>query len=375
MLTNFTKIVLFIFALLKCFYTQLKMGASNFLTNISGNVFRLTWFFTAIYILNFSVAKAQDPIFSQFFHAPQVINPALSGITNGPLVHLNYRNQWPSIQQAYSTFALSYSQKFNKQRSGIGALIISDQSGNGILNTTKGTLAYSYNLKIKGDTYIKGGLDISAGTISLDWNKFIFGDAIDAFGGTISPGGTPYPSKEIRPESSSVSYLDIGSGILLYDNDYHIGLSLKHMNNPEITFLPSTREFGDNSRLPMRITFHGGYHFLLEKGNKMKESTFISPGFLVAKQGNFVQINGGAQMQLDKLITGAWYRHAGLNGDAFIGMLGWKYDIFKVCYSFDYTISDLGISSGGSHEIGIMVNLDRFYPQKNDYNNCFEIFK
>ncbi len=351
------------------------MGVSKYLAILNIKVFQLLSFTFIAIIFNSPQTIGQDPMFSQFFHAPQSINPALSGITNGPLFHLNYRNQWPSIQQAYSTFALSYSQMFNKQKSGVGALILSDQAGNGTLNSTKGTLAYSYNLKIKGNTYIKGGLDIAIGSISLDWNKFIFGDAIDAFGSGVSPGGTPYPSKEIRPESSNVSYFDIGSGILLYDNEYHIGLSLKHMNNPDITFLPSTREFGDNSRLPMRITLHGGYNILLEKGNKNKASTFISPGFLLAKQGNFMQINGGAQIQLDKMIAGAWYRHAGLNGDAIIGMIGWKYDIFKVCYSFDYTVSNLGISSGGSHEIGIMVNLDKFYPQKNNYNNCFEIFK
>ncbi len=43
-------------------------------------------------------SNAQDPRFSQFFSAPQLLNPALTGVFDGEYrVNINYRNQWNSI--------------------------------------------------------------------------------------------------------------------------------------------------------------------------------------------------------------------------------------------------------------------------------------
>ena len=61
-------------------------------------------------------AKAQDPIFSQFYNAPNQINPAFVGNTVGPVVASNYRLQWPGFSSVYNTYMLSYdkfSPRFN----------------------------------------------------------------------------------------------------------------------------------------------------------------------------------------------------------------------------------------------------------------------
>lgn len=318
---------------------------------------------------------AQDPIYSQFFHSPLVINPAMAGNTNGPLFHLNYRNQWPGINNAYSTYAISYSQHFKKINSGIGILLLTDNAGEGALQSTKAAFVYSYRLKINDKTFIKTGIEAAYGSLGLDWNKFTFGDAIDPRNGPISPGGTPYPSREIAPDQSNISYFDISAGLLLYNELYYIGTSLKHLNTPELTFLQSTRDFGSSNNLPLRFTLHGGLQILLNKGNKNKDDSFLSPNLLYTRQSGLSQLNIGSNINFDKVFGGLWYRNSGANGDAIITMVGVKKDFFKICYSFDYTISDLGITSGGSHEIGMIFNFDSFFPQKTDFNDCLSIFK
>src|SRR5690242_16348712 len=53
-------------------------------------------------------ARAQDPGFSQFFASPLTLNPALTGKFNGVVrVAGNYRNQWPTINNAFITSTIS----------------------------------------------------------------------------------------------------------------------------------------------------------------------------------------------------------------------------------------------------------------------------
>lgn len=53
-------------------------------------------------------AHAQDPHFSQFFASPLTLNPALTGKFDGNLRATgNYRNQWPTINRAFTTTTVS----------------------------------------------------------------------------------------------------------------------------------------------------------------------------------------------------------------------------------------------------------------------------
>jgi hypothetical protein len=55
-----------------------------------------------------SVSTAQDPNFSQFFASPLTLNPALTGKFDGVYrFAANYRNQWPTISNAYTTMTAS----------------------------------------------------------------------------------------------------------------------------------------------------------------------------------------------------------------------------------------------------------------------------
>ena len=76
-----------------------------------------------------------------------------------------------------------------------------------------------------------------------------------------------------------------------------------------------------------------------------------------------------------KIQGGLWYRHSLYNGDALITSFGVKKDFLKITYSFDLTLSQLSIRQGGSHEIGVIFNFDYLYPKKQDYNDCFAIFR
>ena len=53
-------------------------------------------------------ASAQDPHFSQFFSSPLTLNPAFTGKFFGDYrVMGNYRNQWPTINNAFTTATIA----------------------------------------------------------------------------------------------------------------------------------------------------------------------------------------------------------------------------------------------------------------------------
>ena len=349
-------------------------------TNFLDVLWRRTCFCVLITVIYFTTSmatlRAQDPLFSQFYNAPLQMNAAMAGIGIGPQFRLNYRNQWPGLGNIYTTYSTSYDQYIPSIKSGIGAQILTDNAGDGTLRTTGFTGYYSYRLRIKDKIYIRGGMEAGVHQIALDWNKLIFGDAIDPGTGPISPGGIPYPSSETVPQNNSIRYLNLGAGVLLSSPDYYVGLGLKNVNSPDVSFLNSNNISGATGNvIPLRISIHGGKNIVLYRGNKNTEPSFITLSGMFQRQGGFYQINGGAMLSVNRLNGGIWYRHSIYNGDALIAGFGVKTGAVRINYSFDLTLSGLGLAQGGSHEIGIGINFDYLYPEKQDYNDCFAIFR
>jgi type IX secretion system PorP/SprF family membrane protein len=331
-------------------------------------------YFFACFSLGFQL-NGQDPVYSQFYNAHMQLNPALCGNTHSALIQLNYRNQWPALPSAYSTYAISADKFFSKRNSGFGFLLLGDNAGDGALTTTGFSGFYSYRLKIQDKTYVKGGMQLGLNQLALNWQRLTFGDAIDPRFGPISPGGTPYPSREINNGVNSIRYFTASAGFVLYNPRYYIGTSLHNMNQPDIHFLGKNANGTGNDQLPMRFSLHGGYQYVIKKGNKFVDATFLSPNITFQRQRGFNQVMAGAYLNIDKIQGGIWYRHTGYNGDAVITSVGVKKDFFKITYSFDFTVSNLSINQGGGHEIGIILNFDHVYPPKQDYNDCFAIFR
>ncbi len=310
---------------------------------------------------------AQDPVLSQFYSAPLQLNPAFAGTTNSPRIALNYRNQWSSIFNAYTTYSASYDQYFEGLRSGIGFSILYDQAGDGIYNTGSFNLTYAYRLPITDELFVKGGIQAGLYQTSLDWDKLVFLDQLNPFDGQVSI------SEEQRPEQLSKSYLDMSAGLMIYSKMFYGGVSLHHINTPNESILEINENLIDG--LPMRFGLHGGAQISLSRDNKSKFSTFISPNIMYTKQRNFQQVNLGTYVGVGPIFGGAWYRHTFSNADAAIFLIGFNQSIFKIGYSYDFTISRLGSESNGSHEISILLNFDNGRKRPIDYNDCLQLFR
>ncbi len=321
-------------------------------------------FFFAL-MFSYTMASAQDPIFSQFYAMPLQINPGFAGSGNGPHAGMAYRNQWTGFNNAYRTYAAFYEQSFQRLNSGIGFYAEGDNAGNGIFKTSKFSATYAYRLQVNDDVALKLGVEAGVRQSNLDWQKLTFPDQLDPFNGII------YDTEEIRPDATNSTSLDISTGMLVLSEKFYVGFALHHLNTPNESILLAN----DNlfRGLPLRYTLHGGTEWVVKAGNKAHPASFISPNFLFVSQGPHKQLNLGAYASVGSIYTGAWFRHTFSNADAVILLAGFRAGVLKIGISYDITVSGLASRAGGTYELslGLLFNKEK----RPDINDCTRMFQ
>ena len=322
----------------------------------------------------YMTATAQDPVFSQFYAAPLQLNPAFAGTTLAPRVTANYRSQWTNYEGGYQTYSVAYEQSVERLNSGFGIVVMGDDAGNGIYNTNRFAGVYGYQVRLNDRATVRFGMEAGMIQTSLNWDELVFLDQIDPLNG---PSGD-LPSEEQRPANLNNTVLDIGAGLLAHSDKAYLGFSIKHLNSPDRSLLDINNNLGIG--LPPRLSLHGGMQFPLVGGNNRQDAAFVSPNFLLVKQGEFAQVNAGAYFSFGNFFSGAWYRHTFNNADAAIALVGLRKGVFRLGYSFDFTLNALGLPrTGGTHELSLTVNFDdsreaKRRRRKAQYNNCFKMF-
>lgn len=315
---------------------------------------------------------AQDPQFSQFYAAPMYQNPAFAGGAYAPRLIANYRNQWPSINANFVTAAFSVDHYIERLNSGVGVMVVNDSQGPGRLKSTDVSGLYSYQIQISEENFLRLGAQATYSNKSLDYLGLTFGDQYKNTGFTGIPSNDPFADKN---NLTPIKFVDFSGGALFYNSKSWLGVSVHHINRPAYSFLTS----GTNSIvpgcptgdcLPRKLSVSGGLKIPLANpysgaANADKEFN-VSPAFLYKRQGQFDQLDLGFYATYSPLTAGVWYRGIPIkkrnitrtNNDALVFLVGFRQDNFSIGYSYDVTISSLGFSTGGSHEISIAYQLD-----------------
>jgi type IX secretion system PorP/SprF family membrane protein len=301
---------------------------------------------TLLFALFCSPLAAQDLQFSQFYASPLYLNPAFSGSAQGGRVSLNYRNQWPSTDANFVSYAGAFDYHFADVRSSIGAIVKVDEMS-GVYKNTDFSLIYSYLIPISDKVAIQPALQGTYVLRTLGYEGLTFGDMFVPGFGFIDPTAEEFPR-------GRVNYLDISTGALVFGTDFWFGASVHHLNKPNESTL------GGLAVLPTKISLHGGYRFNFSAPYEQREKS-LTPNFMYKRQGTFQQLNLGAYATLEPLTFGLWYRGFPLiqttEGfpvhDAMVLMAGVKFGDWNFGYSFDWAISELASINANSHEISL----------------------
>jgi type IX secretion system PorP/SprF family membrane protein len=284
---------------------------------------------------------AQDPTFTQFYSNPVYLNPALAGSSGCPRIALNYRNQWPQLTGNFVTYAAAYDTYAKNVSGGVGIMAMHDQQGQGTIQTSMVAGTYSYYLKVNRKFRVMIGAQAAYFQKYLDWSKLTFGDMIDPRRGFI------YQTGDVPRGNGSHGFFDVSAGLVGFTKNFYFGLATHHLNRPDESMI-----LGD-SKLPIRFTGHMGATISLGQRGRFSSNTALMPNIIYQYQNGFQQLNIGAYLKYEAFTIGAWYR----NRDAFILSLGLTTEKFRIGYSYDLTVSQLGGVSGGSHEISMGFNL------------------
>jgi type IX secretion system PorP/SprF family membrane protein len=321
---------------------------------------------------------AQDPQFSQFYANPLYQNPAFAGSALMNRVVLNYRYQWPNLNANYMTYAASYDRFFEKVNSGLGVQVMNDQQAFGSVNSLNVTLAYSYQLQLSRTFSYRHGIQIGYAQRSLSYAGLTFGTQFDPNTQTFNTGN---PSGE-NFTANARRYVDVGTGGLFYNSRFYFGYALHHLTRPNQGVTD-----GIVDRLPIKIQLQVGWKIPLDfetrKGlaeNVTDGEKSITPVLLYKQQGPFNQLDAGVYFTIEPMVFGFWYRGLpvrpktlGLNNsDAAVALIGYKWQGLSIGYSYDATLSNLGLSTGGSHEISVTYEWSKVKKERRfqKYNPC-----
>ncbi|WP_367868081.1 type IX secretion system membrane protein PorP/SprF [Pedobacter sp. WC2423] len=322
----------------------------------------------------FKVSNGQQrPQYTQYIFNNYLLNPALSGIENYTDVRVGSRVQWAGINDGPVTSFFSVHAPLGKQylygnsssfaekganpmersylqnymaaepHHGIGVFGTLDKAGP--VKTLDIKASYAYHLGLSSKMNLSVGVAAGISRISLDISKLNLENSADP---------------AIAPGFNSRTQPDLDAGIWLYGPDFFAGVSVQQLLNKPLSFSDSQAAVQGKQVPHLFVT--AGYKFFLS------EEVSVTPSVML-KKVQPAPLSADLNFKIafkDKLWIGGSYRPQ----DAVSAMAGFNINsLFVLSYAYDFTTSELGAVSKGTHEVVLGILLNNRYkvtcPQRN----------
>lgn len=342
---------------------------------------------TLMMILAAYLTQAQDFHFSMFNENPLNISPAMTGAFPGDhRMVLNYRNQWKSISEPFTTYTGSYDAGLFKKDAetgylSVGVQFLNDVAGTSEFATTKVDLSVAYHAIIGYRSTLSAGISGGFCQRSMDESGLYWDNQYDGTG----TFNTSLPTGETST-FESFSYGDFSAGLMysfasdessMASNDgikFNIGAAAYHINTPKLSFSASDAEdlfakyvvhargqfgiFGSNTGLVVQGLF-------ANQGPTREIVAGMGLRFMLTEQSHYTGF-----MKESALTFGASYRVA----DAIIPQVQLEIANFAVGVGYDVNVSGLDVASDGRGGIELYlryINPSPFRYQNKSFNKSF----
>lgn len=289
-----------------------------------------------------SVLMAQDVYFSQFFLNPVYMNPSYAGTMKVPRAGVQYRNQWPAMNNAYTTYFASFDTYLPKITSGIGFLLFNDVQGDGIYTESSFKVAYSKEIRINRDWTMYGSITAGAQFNSLNFDRLIFADGLDPI------FGQHQPTAENVPDNNNKLFPDFGAGILLFDDKYFFGIAVDHLSEPDQSIYSNYSQI-----LPRKYTTHFEVNLPWYRPGHLRKFCTFNPNVIVQIQGDEQNITYGMYANRKGFSLGLWNRQTTKQSSDIIVMAGFVGKQLKTAITYDLNMKGVGLRSQGAIELSI----------------------
>jgi type IX secretion system PorP/SprF family membrane protein len=297
--------------------------------------------------------NAQSPHFSQFYASPLLMNPALTGFTEGPYrLAANYRSQWGNGSSPFQTYSASaeISPLRNRiktgDRLGFGLSFLNDKTLEGAVQFSSISLSTAYNISLDRDNIHTIGLGFQGvyNERLINFNKLTFETQLTSGGFDPSlPVGESLPQGKKR-------YFDMSAGAIWHarmeDRTFYAGMSVYNLLKKKDVFLDPA------FHLPKRFSMMAGGDI------DVGEAGVVCFSANHQRQGSAQETTVGGSYgyqvgdrQKNVVSLGAWYRF----NDAVIPYLGYHYAGLQLGFSYDYTTS--GLKTGSQSRNGFELSM------------------
>lgn len=293
--------------------------------------------------------NGQDIHFSQFYASPLYLSPSYAGTSDGIRISAIYRDQWPGIKDAFTTYALGIDYNLAALRSGLGVLVTRDQKGELGFSFTNVGVIYSYDIFTSTRVHVRPGIQFSYIQSGIDYTNLRLREQLVL--------GTPVSFT--KPDFDSYKYFDLGLSCMAYTERLWLGTRFDHL------LLPAQIPDG-SERTPLKIDIYGGAELKFRGRSIREKNEHLLAAFNYRFSDVFKQLDIGVMYISKGLEMGAWYRgipaiRKNQENDAVIFSLGYIFYNWNLLYSHDFTISGLGTNSNGANEISLVILFDNPY--------------
>lgn len=276
----------------------------------------------------------QQPIYSQYMFNMLTINPAYAGSHDVLGATALYRKQWVGIPGAPQTTILGVDMPANQNWLGLGLQLFSDKIG--VENTSGLISSYAFRMHLfTTEDEFAIGVQAGLSNFKADYTQVDLINPYDpSFAGNIVNVWLP----------------SLGGGFYYHNDEFYVGLSSPNLLTSSLKNKSVVTQSAVSSKLTSHFFFTTGYEFPLSDNLQLKPSLLVK-----AVAGAPIQADVNMNLWIDdRLSVGASYR----TGDAIAAMVEVNLTSqFKLGYSYEKSISNLGQFSQGTHELMLHYEL------------------
>jgi len=317
-------------------------------------------------------SNAQDVIFSQNFLVPETLNTSFTGATRGTKTGAVFRSQWRSSALKVSSNFAFVDTWFEGFKSGIGLSVLNQKESGSSYTFNQVNLNFAMAFEISDTWFFRPSISAGFGNKNYGFQNLLLEDQIN-LGSSFLNTATIDPSV-LR---SQRSFVDVSSSILFNNEDSWVGVTVRHLNKPNI----SLTEAG-NVPLDVFFSAHGKYYLPVLNNVRTwladKSKIYVLTNYM--KQGAYNRFDAGLQYVFDDSIsmgltmatTSAKNTDNSKPVNSFSTFTGVHWQGYRFGYSYDFNTSEL-INTGGIHEFSISYDFNVNIRELNRYK-CVPFF-
>ncbi|MFO7659095.1 MAG: PorP/SprF family type IX secretion system membrane protein [Bacteroidales bacterium] len=288
---------------------------------------------------------AQDQHYSGFLPTLVYTNPSCISAADGMQFGATYRNQWPGLNNVFSTYSAAFIMPVENLNSSFGLSLVHDNQGQGSLLKSSLNGIYAYTIGVSDNIDVSAGLGLSYVFRSVSGNNLIFESDLT---------GAPAITEPLNYDHFRSGYGDFSLGFSVYFKDiFFSGVSVNHITRPD----EHQGASGLNS-LARRYSLYAGGMVNMSPGRNSRD-IFLLPGIIVQQQQHYLELYYGANCRIDPIIFGLWARQdLNFHFDAIVLNTGFTWQQYNIYYSYDVNVQSMKFFSAGmgAHEVTFLIN-------------------